>query len=740
MFWNLPPVKKFTMPMVSAALHILFVFFFTIPIACAAAFRPTIAAGSDHTVQVRADGTLWAWGNNNAGQLGDGTTINRALPVQIGTGYAQVAAGGAHTVAIKSDGSLWAWGANSFGQVGDGTTIYRNQPVQIGSGYAQVAAGYTYTVAVKTDGTLWAWGENNDGELGDGTTMQRDNPVQIGSGYAQVAAGRFHTVAIKRDGTLWVWGLNNAGQLGLGSSVTRQLSPVQVGEHYARVAAGDLHTVAIKTDGALWAWGWNEYGQLGSGSADSYSPIPVAIGSDYSAVTAGHGHTVAIKTDGTLWGWGDNYVGQVGDGSTTQRRVPVQIGSGYQQIAAGYLHTVALKNDGSLMGWGANYYGQLGDAYRVSDIVLSPTSIASGYSQLASGSNANHTIAIKPDGTLWSLGNNDSGQLGNGSVEALRNTLALIGSDYAQAAAGAMHTLAIKRDGSLWGWGSNAYGQMAFSAQILSLAPTPVQFPTMAAATPRLVNVSSRANTLTGDGVTIAGFVIAGGNKTVLITARGPSLTAAGVPNVLANPRLRLIDSSGKTLMSNDDWQSNSNAQDITATQGAPSDTKESALLATLAPGAYTAIMDSADSGTGNGLVAVDGVSNPSDSGMLVNLSTRAMVGVGDNVLIAGVIITDGPRKVLLTARGASLAAAGVAGTLADPMIELHDASGALVDQNDDASSAANYADIIASGKAPSEAHESAILRTLQPGAYTLVVRGKSASQGVCLVAVDLID
>lgn len=264
--------------------------------------------------------------------------------------------------------------------------------------------------------------------------------------------------------------------------------------------------------------------------------------------------------------------------------------------------------------------------------------------------------------------------------------------------------------------------------------------PTLSSLKPRLVNLSGRANTLTADGVAIAGFTISGGNKTVLVTAKGPSLATAGVPRVLANPRVRVMDNKGALIASNDNWADNLNATAIVATQGAPSDANESALLLTLPPGAYTAIMEGVNAGTGNGLVAVDGVANADDSGALTNLSTRAMVGVGDDVLIAGLTIVDGPRKILLTAKGPSLTALGVSGALLNPMITLYDATGAVIEENDDQASAANYSSIVATGKAPSDPREAAILRELQPGKYTLIVRGSGGTQGIALVAVDQVD
>ena len=341
-----------------------------------------VSAGYLHTVAIKTDGTLWAWGSNGHGQLGDGTGVggyddrsgDKNTPVQIGTDtWASVSAGGGHTVAIKTDGTLWAWGWNSYGQLGDGTKEHKNTPVQIGSGYASVSAGSEYTVAIKTDGTLWAWGSNGYGQLGDGTggggysdrSGDKNTPVQIGMGYASVSAGDNHTVAIKTDGTLWAWGGNGFGQLGDGTYEYKSI-PVQIGTGYASVSIGSWHTVAIKTDGTLWAWGNNGEGQLGDGTTTSRSS-PVRIGTDtWVSVSAGYNHTVAIKTDGTLWAWGNNGEGQLGDGTGGDRtqhndkNTPVQIGMGWASVSAGYNHTVAIKTDGTLWAWGWNRSGQLG--------------------------------------------------------------------------------------------------------------------------------------------------------------------------------------------------------------------------------------------------------------------------------------------------------------------------------------------------------------------------------------------
>ncbi len=305
------------------------------------AVEPQIAAGQTHTVALKSDGTLWAWGYNAHGQLGDSTTFQRNTPVQAAGGgntWAAVAAGRLHTVALKSDGTLWAWGLNDVGQLGDGTTINKSIPVQVSGGgntWVAIAAGGDHTVALKSDGTLWAWGYNFFGQLGDGTTTNKTTPVQVAGGgntWVAVTAGGNHTVALKSDGTLWAWGYNLYGQLGDGTTINKS-TPVQVpggGNTWVAIAAGGAggnHTVALKSDGTLWAWGYNFYGQLGDGTTiNKTTPVQVAGGGNtWSEITAGYLHTVALKSGGPVWTWGYNQTGQLGDGTNVNKNIPFLI-------------------------------------------------------------------------------------------------------------------------------------------------------------------------------------------------------------------------------------------------------------------------------------------------------------------------------------------------------------------------------------------------------------------------------
>ena len=285
-----------------------------------------ISVGSQHMIALKLDGTLWSWGLNTNGQLGKGTTTNNnanGTPVQIGSdsNWISVSAGDNHSLAIKSNGTIWAWGAGSSGRLGVGDTTGRTSPTQIGSdsNWISVSGGSLHTLAIKSNGTLYAWGSNINGRLGDGTTTQRNSPVQIGSdtNWMKVSAGNSHTVALKNDGTLWTWGYNAQGQLGDDTTI-QKTSPIQIGTdtNWKEIYAGYQYTFAIKNNGTLWAWGWNNYRVFGNGTTTD-SLVPIQIGSDtnWRLIEGRDLSTFAIKTDGTLWAAGtDNAESPLGFG------------------------------------------------------------------------------------------------------------------------------------------------------------------------------------------------------------------------------------------------------------------------------------------------------------------------------------------------------------------------------------------------------------------------------------------
>jgi len=346
----------------------------------------TAAAGYNHTVGIKVDGTLWGFGNNTNGQLGNGTTVDKNVPSKVGTSndWKTVTAGMGHTVALKTDGSLWAWGYGNLGQIGNGINTVKpyNAIQQIGSSkdWQAIAAGAHYTVALKTDGTLWAWGYNEFGQLGDGTTADKSIPTQIGiaDDWHTIATNNNHTIALKKDGSLWAWGSNNYGQLGDGTIIQKNV-PTQIGTatNWKIIAAGYEHTTAIKADGTLWVWGSNNNGQLGDGtSINKTIPTQMGLLTSWKTVACGWGNTTAIKTDETLWAWGYNRMGKLGNGTKVNSSIPIQIGAtnDWSMVFCGNNHTVALKKAGVLWSWGSNSQGQLGDATNTERNV--PTGVA----------------------------------------------------------------------------------------------------------------------------------------------------------------------------------------------------------------------------------------------------------------------------------------------------------------------------------------------------------------------------
>jgi len=445
---------------------------------------------------IQTNGTLWAWGNNSYGQLGFSDQTNRSSPVQIGalSIWTQVAVGGlgissAHVMAIQSPGTLWSWGLNSFGQLGNNSTTFIPvySPVQVGtlSTWTQVACGYNYTAAIQSPGTLWTWGLNSSGQLGlnTPTTNNASSPVQIGAVnyWTQVAAGAGHIVAIQSPGTLWSWGNNTQGQLGL-SDTTNRSSPVQIGSSslWTQVACGPYFTTALQTPGTLWAWGNNSFGQLGtSNQVNISSPVQVGALSLWTQISCGYTFTTALQTPGSLWVWGNNSFGQLGLSDVTHRSSPVQVGSlnTWTQTVGGFNDTVAIASPGTLYAWGSNSYGQLGAYTAIANGRSSPAQISSPAtaSWRAVVSGANFVSAIQTNGTLWAWGDNQFGQLG---LSDLTNRLSpnQIGSlsTWTQVADGYYYCLAIQSNGTLWAWGNNSFGQLGLSDQTHRSSPVQV--------------------------------------------------------------------------------------------------------------------------------------------------------------------------------------------------------------------------------------------------------------------------
>jgi alpha-tubulin suppressor-like RCC1 family protein len=308
-------------------------------------FNDWITVSSNGSVNIaagiRSDGTLWGWGSNNYSALDGGTnTVSRSSPILVVggiTNWQRVSIGNGFIAALRCDNTIWMWGKNSGGILGDGTTVNRSSPVSIVGGFTnwcQVVAGLQYTLALRTSGELWAWGCGQLGSLGDGNTINRSSPVSIVGGYTDwcKVSALYNSAAIRTNGELWTWGSSRCGMLGDGTTVSKS-SPVSVvgGFSWNDVATGNHHMLAIKNDGTLWAWGCGGQGRLGTGnSSNQSSPVSVTCGfTDWCQINA-HYHSAGIRTNGTLWTWGCNGQGRLGDGTTIDRTLgPVSVVGNY---------------------------------------------------------------------------------------------------------------------------------------------------------------------------------------------------------------------------------------------------------------------------------------------------------------------------------------------------------------------------------------------------------------------------
>ncbi|MCA9329731.1 fibronectin type III domain-containing protein, partial [Candidatus Saccharibacteria bacterium] len=456
----------------------------------------TVAAGYSHTLVLKNDGTVWSWGRNNVGQLGDGTTVDRILPVQVkdptGNNFLQgitaVAGGAQHSMALKNDGTVLAWGHNSFSQLGIGSTANRSLPTVVSgpagagalSGISKIAAGVSSSLALKNDGTVWSWGRNFTGALGDNSTSSRSTPVQVkspdGLGFLSGAVdisvsgssdnyARDSSMAVKGDGTLWSWGANSYGLLGDGTADNRLL-PVQVknsdGSGYLTsvktASIGSTMSVAVLNDGTVWSWGRGGNGQLGNGSnLSSYLPVQVKDNAglaitNIQKVFIGHkgsfnvsadniGFTLALKDDGTVWSWGVNNEGQLGHGALASVATQVKSPDGTSflnniiDITAGTWHSVAVDSSGAVFAWGLNNYGQAGTAEEP---------IRRGTRPL-------------PGKVLMSY------------------TVNPAGNDFAEVKSNDDNTIALKNDGTVWMWGRNHAGQLGNDTTVDSGLPVQVK-------------------------------------------------------------------------------------------------------------------------------------------------------------------------------------------------------------------------------------------------------------------------
>jgi alpha-tubulin suppressor-like RCC1 family protein len=322
------------------------------------------SSGFSHNHVIRSNGTLWGWGYNGNGRIGDNTVTVRSSPVSVVGGFTdwtEVSAGNAFSLGLRANGTAWAWGNNTRGQLGDETIVSKLSPVSVVGGYVdwiQVSAGpasFPHSVGLRANGTAWSWGNNGNGQLGDNTLVSKSSPVSVVGGFTdwtQVSAGGYHSLGIRENGTAWAWGANTNGRLGDNTTVGKS-SPVSVVGGYTdwvQVSAGDRHNLGIRANGTAWAWGYNLYGRLGDGTTVSKSsPVSVVGGfTDWVQVSANI-HSVGLRLNGTAWGWGGNGSGRLGDGTVTSRLSPASVIGGFGnfndwvQLNAGGAFSVGIR-------------------------------------------------------------------------------------------------------------------------------------------------------------------------------------------------------------------------------------------------------------------------------------------------------------------------------------------------------------------------------------------------------------
>jgi len=367
-----------------------------------------------YTIFDTSTAPIYAWGYNNRGQLGDSTIPpNKSSPALVVGGFTdwtQVSAGASHSLGVRANGTLYSWGLNSSGQLGDNNTRIRNSPVTIVGGFTdwvKISASNFRSLGIRSNGTIWTWGPANYGNLGNNSGLDRSSPVSVVGGFTdwiQASVGDRHSLAVRANGTLWSWGGGGNGRLG-DNTIVNKSSPVSVVGGFtdwfqASCSPGAAHSLGIRGTGILYSWGSNTFGTLGDNTTVSKSsPVLVAGGfTDWAQVSAGASHSLGVRANGTLWAWGYGNRGQLGDSTIINKSSPVSVVGGFtnwtQASAGGIGFSLGLRANGTLYSWGSGDFGRLGDGTIASK--SSPVLVAGGFTDWVQVSAGNsHALGLR---------------------------------------------------------------------------------------------------------------------------------------------------------------------------------------------------------------------------------------------------------------------------------------------------------------------------------------------------------
>jgi alpha-tubulin suppressor-like RCC1 family protein len=521
-----------------------------------------IVSSGSHNLALDTNNNVWSWGYNGNGQLGNNSTTSSNTPVQVLSGeqseatYLEdvtfIGAGYDNSFAVDINGSVWSWGENYYGQLGDGTSgsgTDKSTPVRVlagaqGEGYLQdivsISGGNTHIVALDSNGHVWSWGRNYNSNicdasfLGDGTSGSGTNKttaVQVVGGtqggeylndITSVAVGFWINLALDMDGSLWAWGASGCSAYSLGDGMRQDRhTPVRVASKVPTrrrlfslnksdidaISNGSSHSLALDISGKVWSWGDNYYGQLGDGTTIQQNiPIQVLGGAqggthleNIVSVSAGSFYSLALDSLGNVWAWGNNDNGRLGDGTTTQRETPIQVLGGAQggtylenieSISVG-THSLALDSLGNVWAWGSNGRGQLGNGTSSWDPQTIPIHVLGGeqggtyledIESISAG--GSHSLALDISGNVWAWGAGDQGQLGIGtsSWDAQTTPIRVLGGTQggtylegiAEISAGSQHSMALNIDGNIWVCGNNGSGRLGDGTNVTRLVPVEV--------------------------------------------------------------------------------------------------------------------------------------------------------------------------------------------------------------------------------------------------------------------------